>query len=44
MLKVGAAADDFAVINQGQLKNLARGAIEEMNEKLPGGAGETATW
>lgn len=33
------AADDFAVINQGQLKNMVRGAVDEMNAKLPGGAG-----
>jgi hypothetical protein len=31
--------DDYAVVNQGQLKNLARAARDEMNEKLPGGAG-----
>lgn len=33
------SADDFAVLNQGQLKNFMRGAIEEMNASLPGGAG-----
>lgn len=33
------SADDYAVINQGQLKNFMRGAIEEMNASLPGGAG-----
>ena len=32
-------ADDYAVLNQGQLKNFMRGAIEEMNVSLPGGAG-----
>lgn len=32
-------ADDYAILNQGQLKNLARAARDEMNEKLPGGAG-----
>lgn len=32
-------ADDYAVLNQGQLKNFMRGAIEEMNASLPGGAG-----
>ncbi|MFM2169595.1 MAG: hypothetical protein RIS79_3966, partial [Verrucomicrobiota bacterium] len=31
-------ADDYAVLNQGQLKNFMRGAIEEMNASLPGGA------
>lgn len=30
---------DYAVLNQGQLKHLARAARDEMNEKLPGGAG-----
>lgn len=33
-------ADDYAVLNQGQLKNFMRGAIEEMNANLPGGAGQ----
>lgn len=33
------APSDYAVLNQGQLKNLARAARDEMNEKLPGGAG-----
>lgn len=33
-------ASDYAALNQGQLKNLARAARDEMNEKLPGGAGE----
>lgn len=42
-------ADDYAVLNQGQLKNFMRGAIEEMNAGLPGGAGTElngllATW
>lgn len=42
-------ADDYAVLNQGQLKNFMRGAIEEMNASLPGGAGAElnallATW
>lgn len=35
----GKAPSDFAVLNQGQLKNLARAARDEMNEKMPGGAG-----
>jgi hypothetical protein len=34
-----AAADDYAALNQGQLKNFVRGAVDEMNAKLPGGAG-----
>jgi len=33
------SADDYAVLNQGQLKKFMRGAIEEMNASLPGGAG-----
>jgi hypothetical protein len=36
-------ANDFALVNQGQLKNLARGTAEEMDAKLPGGAGATIT-
>lgn len=41
--------DDYRALNQGQLKNLVRSAVEEMNAKLPGGAGTTlntllATW
>jgi hypothetical protein len=31
--------DDFAVINQGQLKNFVRGASMELEANLPGGAG-----
>ncbi len=34
-----AAPDDYMAINQGQLKNLARAAFEEMQARLPGGAG-----
>ncbi|OYW77283.1 MAG: hypothetical protein B7Z37_04760, partial [Verrucomicrobia bacterium 12-59-8] len=34
------AADDYAVINQGQLKNIARAACDELNAELPGGAGD----
>ncbi|MES2735661.1 MAG: RHS repeat-associated core domain-containing protein [Verrucomicrobiota bacterium] len=33
--------DDYAVLNQGQLKNLAKAAVEEMNARLPHGAGVT---
>ncbi|HBJ84581.1 MAG TPA: sugar-binding protein [Verrucomicrobiales bacterium] len=40
VFKAGAAADDYAALNQGQLKNFVRAAVEEMNAKLPGGAGE----
>lgn len=43
------ARDDFAAINQGQLKNLAAKAVAEMNAKLTGGAGtalnqQVASW
>jgi hypothetical protein len=34
-------ADDYAPVNQGQLKNIAKAAVAEMDAKLPGGAGET---
>ena len=37
------AANDFAAINQGQLKNIATRAYEELNAKLPGGAGPSLT-
>lgn len=39
VFKPGAVADDYAALNQGQLKNFVRGAVDEMNDKLPGGAG-----
>lgn len=39
VLLPGAPTDDFAVINHGQLKTLARAAIQEMNATLDGGAG-----
>ncbi|MDR2982090.1 MAG: hypothetical protein LBV12_07580, partial [Puniceicoccales bacterium] len=32
-------ADDYAVLNQGQLKNLATKAAQAMEARLPGGAG-----
>ncbi|MES2308415.1 MAG: fibronectin type III domain-containing protein [Verrucomicrobiota bacterium] len=32
-------ANDYAAVNQGQLKLIAKKAITEMNAKLPGGAG-----
>jgi|GEM_PF-1762997 len=35
----GKSSDDYAVINQGQLKNLVKAAVAEMNARLPGGAG-----
>ncbi len=40
----GNPANDYAAINQGQLKNIATRAVAELNEKLPGapsGAGAT---
>ena len=39
VLKSSAVTDDYAVLNQGQLKNLVRAAIYELHDKLPGGAG-----
>jgi alpha-tubulin suppressor-like RCC1 family protein len=33
-------ADDYAPVNQGQLKNIAKAAVVEMDAKLAGGAGE----
>lgn len=33
------SSDDFAVLNQGQLKHLATKAAAELNARLPGGAG-----
>lgn len=35
-----ASADDYAPANQGQLKNIAKAAVAEMDAKLPGGAGQ----
>jgi hypothetical protein len=34
-----AAADDYAAVNQGQLKNIAKQASLELDARLPGGAG-----
>jgi hypothetical protein len=39
VLVSGANADDYALANQGQLKNIAKGAVAEMDAKLAGGAG-----
>jgi len=41
--------EDFAAVNQGQLKHFAQKAIDEMNARIPGGAGTelnslTQTW
>jgi hypothetical protein len=41
VISPGKAADDYSVVNQGQLKHLARMAVAEMNYKLTGGAGAT---
>jgi alpha-tubulin suppressor-like RCC1 family protein len=35
-----ALPDDYAPVNQGQLKNIAKAAVEEMDARLTGGAGE----
>lgn len=35
-----ASADDYAPANQGQLKNIAKAAVAEMDAKLSGGAGQ----
>ena len=40
VFKAGTAADDYAVANLGQLKNIARKAAQELEEGLFGGAGE----
>ncbi len=37
------ASDDYAALVQGQLKNFATAAFDELEEKLPGGAGPDAT-
>ena len=36
-----AAPDDYALANQGQLKNIAKAAVDEFDAHLPGGAGNT---
>jgi len=36
-------ANDYAAVNQGQLKNIAMAAVAELNANLPGGAGTTLT-
>ncbi|MDZ4287443.1 MAG: hypothetical protein U0984_05775 [Prosthecobacter sp.] len=43
MVDPAAPADDFAAINQGQLKHLAKAAYLEMEERLTGGAGAAVT-
>src|SRR6218665_1052455 len=39
VLESGAVPDDYAAVNQGQVKHIAKQAYEEMKAKLPGGAG-----
>jgi hypothetical protein len=39
VLKSGATADDYAATNQGQVRNIAKQAYEEMKARLPSGAG-----
>lgn len=39
VLVPNATADDYAPANQGQLKNIARAGVAEMDAQLPGGAG-----
>ena len=39
MLLAGAAPDDFAILNQGQLKQFALAGLAELEERLTGGAG-----
>jgi Bacterial Ig domain/Bacterial TSP3 repeat len=36
-----AAPDDYALANQGQLKNIAKAAVAEFDAHLPGGAGDS---
>ncbi len=40
VLLENATADDYAPVNQGQLKNIAKAAVAEMDAKLSGGAGD----
>jgi hypothetical protein len=39
VLLAGATADDFAILNQGQLKQFALAGLGELEERLTGGAG-----
>lgn len=41
VLNTSMAPDDYAVVNQGQVKHIAKKAYEEFTAKLPGGAGGT---
>ncbi len=40
VFKAGATADDYAVANLGQLKNMASNAAQELDDNLPSGAGD----
>src|SRR4051794_12955776 len=40
VLRDDAGPDDYAAVNQGQLKNLAKAGVAELDAKLQGGAGE----
>jgi hypothetical protein len=40
VISTSGTARDYAAANQGQLKNIALKAIEELNANLPGGAGD----
>jgi hypothetical protein len=40
VLAPNSVADDYAAVNQGQLKHLARQTVAEFNARLPGGAGD----
>lgn len=41
VLDPNASPGDYALANQGQLKNIATAAVAEFDEHLPGGAGDT---
>jgi len=41
VLNSSATAQDYAAVNQGQVKNIAKQAYEELKVRLPGGAGST---
>ena len=43
VLKPNATANDYAAINQGQLKQLAAAAYDEFARRIPGGAGPAAS-
>lgn len=40
VINPGAQPNDYAAVNQGQLKNMAEAAVAEFNAYLPGGAGD----